>query len=96
MFWQYLLGQHCATDNEDVIQSGLGICAANPSQSTTSIAIQAELVKSTIKERGSHKVIDKLTVELNEKGGFMKRLSQIWALRLFPSRLTSSEDSPNC
>ena len=31
---------------------------------------QAELVKSTIKERGSHKVIDKLTVELNDKGGF--------------------------
>ena len=31
---------------------------------------QAELVKSTIKERGTHKVIDKLTVELNEKGGF--------------------------
>jgi ATP-dependent Lon protease len=31
---------------------------------------QAELVKSTIKERGTHKVIDKLTVELNDKGGF--------------------------
>jgi ATP-dependent Lon protease len=31
---------------------------------------QAELVKSTIKERGSHKVIDTLSVELNEKGGF--------------------------
>jgi ATP-dependent Lon protease len=27
-------------------------------------------VKSTIKERGTHKVIDKLTVELNDKGGF--------------------------
>jgi hypothetical protein len=32
--------------------------------------IQAELLKSTIKERGTHKVIDKLTVELNDKGGF--------------------------
>jgi ATP-dependent Lon protease len=31
---------------------------------------QPELVKSTIKEKGSHKVIDKLTVELNERGGF--------------------------
>ena len=31
---------------------------------------QAELVKSTIKEKGRHKVIDKLTVELNDKGGF--------------------------
>ena len=31
---------------------------------------QAELVKCTLKERGTHNVIDKLTVELNEKGGF--------------------------
>ena len=31
---------------------------------------QAELVKCTLKERGTHIVIDKLTVELNEKGGF--------------------------
>ncbi len=75
---EYLLGQHCATDNEDVIQSGL--------ESVQRILAkhyfhrnQAELVKSTIKERGSHKVIDKLTVELNEKGGFMKRLLQILA-----------------
>ena len=33
-------------------------------------AVPAELVKSTIKENGRHKVIDKLTVELNDKGGF--------------------------
>lgn len=66
---EYLLGQHCATDNEEVIQSGL--------ESVQRILAkhyvhrnQAELVKSTIKERGSHKVIDKLTVELNDKGGF--------------------------
>jgi ATP-dependent Lon protease len=31
---------------------------------------QAQLIKSTIKEKGRHKVIDKLTVELNDKGGF--------------------------
>src|SRR5271155_2182428 len=47
---EYLLGQHCATDNEDVIQSGL--------ESVQRILAkhyvhrnQAELVKSTIKER---------------------------------------------
>jgi ATP-dependent Lon protease len=66
---EYLLGQHCATDNEEVIQSGLEsvhrILAKHYVHRN-----QAELVKSTIKERGSHKVIDKLTVELNEKGGF--------------------------
>ncbi len=66
---EYLLGQHCATDDPTVIRSGL--------ESVRRILArhyvhrnEAELVKSTIKERGRHKVIDKLTVELNEKGGF--------------------------
>ena len=66
---EYLLGQHCATDDQALISEGL--------ESVRRILAkhyvhrnQAELVKSTIKERGTHKVIDKLTVELNEKGGF--------------------------
>jgi len=66
---EYLLGQHCATDDPALISEGL--------ESVRRILAkhyvhrnQAELVKSTIKERGTHKVIDKLTVELNDKGGF--------------------------
>lgn len=66
---EYLLGQHCSTDDDEVIKSGL--------ESVQRILAkhyvhrnQAELVKSTIKEKGRHKVIDKLTVELNDKGGF--------------------------
>lgn len=66
---EYLLGQHCATDDPEVIKAGL--------ESVQKILAkhyvhrnQAELVKSTIKEKGRHKVIDKLTVELNDKGGF--------------------------
>ena len=66
---EYLLGQHCADSNEDVIRTGL--------ESVQKILAkhyvhrnQAELVKSTIKEKGRHKVIDKLTVELNDKGGY--------------------------
>jgi ATP-dependent Lon protease len=66
---EYLLGQHCATDDNNVIKAGL--------ESVQKILAkhyvhrnQAQLVKSTIKEKGRHKVIDKLTVELNEKGGF--------------------------
>lgn len=66
---EYLLGQHCASDDPAVIASGL--------QSVQRILAkhyvhrnQAELVKSTIKENGRHKVIDKLTAELNDKGGF--------------------------
>jgi ATP-dependent Lon protease len=66
---EYLLGQHCATDDPQVLDNGL--------KSVKSILAkhyvhrnQAELVKSTIKEKGRHKVIDKLTVELNDKGGY--------------------------
>ncbi len=66
---EYLLGQHCATDDLDALKAGL--------ESVQRILAkhyvhrnQAELVKSTIKERGSHKVIDKVAAELNDKGGF--------------------------
>lgn len=66
---EYLLGQHCATEDAAVIKSGL--------ESVQRILAkhyvhrnQAQLVKSTIKEKGRHKVIDKLTVALNDKGGF--------------------------
>ena len=66
---EYLLGQHCATDDPEVLKSGL--------ESVQRILArhyvhrnQSELVKSTIKERGRHRVIDKVTVELNDRGGF--------------------------
>lgn len=63
---EYLLGQYAASDDEATIQSGI----------TTVRKIladhyvhrnQAELVKSTIRERGRYKVIDRVTVSLNEK-----------------------------
>ncbi|MBD2551312.1 BREX system Lon protease-like protein BrxL [Microcystis elabens FACHB-917] len=66
---EYLLGQHCATDDPTLIAEGL--------ESVRRILAkhyvhrnQAELVKSTIKDKGSHKVIDKITVTFNDKGGF--------------------------
>ena len=66
---EYLLGQHCASDDIEVIKSGLATVQRILAKHYVH-RNQAELVKSTIKEKGSHKVIDKLTVELNEKGGF--------------------------
>jgi ATP-dependent Lon protease len=66
---EYLLGQHCATDDTAALEAGLDsvrkILAKHYVHRN-----QAELVKSTIKEKGRHKVIDKVTVELNDKGGF--------------------------
>lgn len=66
---EYLLGQHCATDDPEALKAGLDsvqrILAKHYVHRN-----QAELVKSTVKEKGRHKVIDKVTVELNDKGGF--------------------------
>jgi ATP-dependent Lon protease len=63
---EYLLGQYCATSDEDSIQSGIEsvreILRAHYVHRN-----EANLVKSTIREKGRHKVIDKVSVELNEK-----------------------------
>jgi ATP-dependent Lon protease len=63
---EYLLGQHCASNDEAIIQDGLAtvkrILAENYVRPD-----EAEKVKSIIRERGSLKIIDKATVKLNEK-----------------------------
>src|SRR5882762_5786984 len=63
---EYLLGTYCASSDEDVIQDGLKtvkrVLAENYVRPD-----EAEKVKSTIRERGSLKVIDKVSVTLNEK-----------------------------
>ena len=63
---EYLLGTYCASDDEEVIATGCAtvkkILAENYVRPD-----EAEKVKSTIRERGSLKVIDKVTVTLNEK-----------------------------
>jgi ATP-dependent Lon protease len=63
---EYLLGTYCASDDEAVINDGLQtvkkVLAENYVRPD-----EAEKVKSTIRERGSLKVIDKVTVTLNEK-----------------------------
>ena len=63
---EYLLGSYCASNDEVLIEEGLHtvkrILAENYVRPD-----EAEKVKSTIRERGSLKVIDKVTVTLNEK-----------------------------
>jgi ATP-dependent Lon protease len=66
---EYLLGQHCATDDEETIRTGLEAVKRILAKHYVH-RNEAELTKSIIKERGRHKVIDKVTVELNDKGGF--------------------------
>ena len=63
---EYLLGSYCASDDEEVIAEGMRtvkkILAENYVRPD-----EAEKVKSSIRERGSLKIIDKVTVTLNEK-----------------------------
>ncbi len=63
---EYLLGQHCATDDEASIQSGIET-VKNILTKHFVHRNESELIKSTIKEKGRHKVIDKVTVELNDR-----------------------------
>ncbi len=63
---EYLLGNYCASNDPAVIEDGLAtvkkVLADNYVRPD-----EAEKVKSTIRERGSLKIIDKVTVSLNEK-----------------------------
>ena len=63
---EYLLGMYCATDDPEVIEQGL----QNVKQILTDNYVrpdEAEKVKSLIRERGSYKIIDRVSVRLNEK-----------------------------
>ncbi|MFW5759118.1 MAG: anti-phage BREX system Lon protease BrxL, partial [Bacteroidota bacterium] len=63
---EYLLGQHCATFDEDIIKEGV---------ENVKIIIrdhfvrrdEAEIIKSTVRDKGQHKIIDKVAAKLNEK-----------------------------
>ncbi|MBC8505647.1 MAG: BREX system Lon protease-like protein BrxL [Chloroflexi bacterium] len=63
---EYLLGQYCATNDEASIQTGIETVKEILRKHYVH-RNEAGLVRSTIKEKGHHKVIDKIGVALNEK-----------------------------
>jgi ATP-dependent Lon protease len=63
---EYLLGQYAASDDESTIQAGIETVRKILAEHYVH-RNQSELVKSTIKERGRHRVIDKVSVTLNDK-----------------------------
>jgi ATP-dependent Lon protease len=63
---EYLLGQYCATDDEDTIQSGIET-VKNILKNHYVHRNEAGLIRSNIREKGRYKVIDKVFVELDEK-----------------------------
>ncbi len=63
---EYLLGMYCASNDEVVIQNGLKNVKRILSENYVR-PDEAEKVKSKVRESGTYKVIDKVTVKLNEK-----------------------------
>ncbi|EFN5960275.1 protease Lon-related BREX system protein BrxL [Escherichia coli] len=63
---EYLLGMYCASDDAEVIEQGLQSVKRILSDNYVR-PDEAEKIKSLIRERGSYKIIDKVTVKLNQK-----------------------------
>lgn len=65
---EYLLGQHCATADEEIIKAGVETVRGIIKEHFVH-RDEAEYIKSVIKEKNSHRIIDKVAVSLNEKTG---------------------------
>lgn len=63
---EYLLGQYCATDDENTIKEGIETVKRIISDHFVH-RDEAQIVKSTIRERGSHRIIDKVSIKLNDR-----------------------------
>jgi len=63
---EFLLAQYCATDDEATIEAG--ITSVRDILATHYVDRgQAELIKSTIRDRGRHRIIDKVAVVLDDR-----------------------------
>ena len=63
---EYLLGQYCATSDEPTIQTGIETVKEILARHYVH-RNEAGLVRSNIKEKGRYKVIDRISVDLNDK-----------------------------
>ena len=63
---EYLLGQYAASDDEATIQAGISSVRQILADHYVHRS-QSELVKSKIREQGRYKIIDKVTVSLNDR-----------------------------
>src|ERR1035437_2840711 len=62
---EYLLGQYCATNDEPTIQAGVATVKEVLAKNYV-YRNEAGLIRSIIKEKGRHKVIDRISVSLND------------------------------
>lgn len=63
---EYLLGQYCATDDEETIVQGVETVKSIIAKHFVHRE-ESQVIKSTIRERGSHRIIDKVSVQLNDR-----------------------------
>jgi len=63
---EYLLGQYCATDDEETIIQGVETVKSIISKHFVH-RDEAQVIKSTVREKGSHRIIDKISVRLNDR-----------------------------
>ena len=63
---EYLLGMYCASDDPDIVEAGLKSVKAILTENYVR-PDESEKVKSLIRECGTYKVIDKVSVRLNQK-----------------------------
>lgn len=84
---EYLLGQSCSTDDEEIIEIGLGKIRKILSENYVR-PDQSEYVKSKIKENGQYKIIDKITVIFDERED--KYVAKFTNLRMDPFEVPSN------
>lgn len=63
---EYLLGQYCATNDDETIEKGIETVKSIITQHFVH-RDEAQSIKSTIREKGTHRIIDKLSVRLNDR-----------------------------
>ena len=84
---EYLLGQYCATSDEEGIKSGIETVKDILKKHYVHRS-EANLIKSLIREKGRHKVIDKVYIALNEKADTYEAtfsnlgISACWSTRI--------------
>lgn len=63
---EYLLGQECAINDEEIIKAGVDKVRSIITNNYVNRS-ESEMVKSKIRDHGSYKIIDKINVELNDR-----------------------------
>jgi len=90
---EYLLGQYCAIDDEEVIKEGIEKVKKVIRDHYVHRS-DAEVVKSTIRNAGSYKIIDKINVSLNDRANIYEAEFANLGIRNIPIADTMVTDNP--